>query len=328
MTDPIKKFSDICRKAKDKKRCCMYDDCSLEAIRSHVLQKNGILNLIAEKGHLVQLTELNPYEFYNGDLPNLKSLGIKHVLTFKGFCKFHDSEIFKAIENSKTLDLYSKKHQALFCYRGLCQEIRRKEIVIEILEDSIAILPEESLKVNNLLLFGNRQGLKNLHFFRKELEDSLKNNDYSSFVFETLEIPKIDVCISTPLSLGKLNPPIDNDFEKWRANLPNPFITSFINVFPMNNKSYLITGYHKDYTCNWTNALVNKIKLADDKMILKEISDLIVLRLEFWAMSQTLFKKIPKAKWIEYNKIFSENVLSHDNELETKFNLFADINTD
>ena len=64
-----------------------------------------------------------------------KLVGVNNVYTFPGFCSIHDSSIFKTIESIETLDLQDKEQQSLFAYRGLCQEIRRKEISTETLEE-------------------------------------------------------------------------------------------------------------------------------------------------------------------------------------------------
>jgi hypothetical protein len=119
----------------------------------------------------------------------------------------------------------------------------------------------------------------------------------------------------------------EESYEEWRKNKPSPFATSFVNVFPKGNQSYIIAGYHKDYQCRWTDNLLNRIKRNNRDRIFKELSDLITLRLEFWAMSPKLFKTISKTELEKYKLVFSENVFNHSPKLKTKINLFRNYQT-
>ena len=51
----LKILSIITKKLDDKNQGCLFDGCSNVAINSHLLQKNGIINHIAEEGHIIQL---------------------------------------------------------------------------------------------------------------------------------------------------------------------------------------------------------------------------------------------------------------------------------
>lgn len=313
------------RKSENKTRICMYDECTLPAIKSHVLQKNGILRQIAEDNHLIQQSIPNPFYSDTKGIMDFKSVGVNNVYTFSGFCKKHDDEVFKPIESIPDLEFNSPDRQALFCYRGLCQEIRRKEIAIEWIKDIRKQVTNEATEMMGYLSDGYIGGLKNLNYFKIELEKSIKSNNYEKFHFETITIPRIELCISVPLNIGELEIPEDGDYDKWNANLEFPAPTSFINVFPRDKDSVVICGYHKDFPCPWTIDFIKQMKTGDRKLIFKALSDLITMRLEFWVMSQSLFDNIEADKIEEYKKLFTENVYDHSPELETSLNLFGSL---
>lgn len=302
------------QKSKNKPRLCMFNNCKHKAIKSHVLQKNGILREISNNNHLIQLLPPNPFQMEEKGIFDFKSIGVNNVYTFSGFCQKHDTEIFKPIESNLNLDFNNKYQQTLFSYRGLCQEIRRKEISIEWIEDLKDFCPPYKLPLIDSLTQGFRDGLKNLGFFKTELEKAIISDNYSSFQFTTIEIPKIELCISVALNIDTSN-----------SNLNIPFSTSFLNVFPKNDKSYIIAGYHKNYPCEWTDKFIEKLQNNSKKEINKELSDLITLRLEFWTMSPLLFNQINEKDIIEYKKLFSEHIFDHSSELTTKLNLFRNI---
>lgn len=312
-------------RATNKNRTCMYGTCNEKAIKSHVLQKNGILKEISEENHLIQLAIPNAFNLVKNGMFEFKKIGINDAYTFMGFCNKHDTEIFKPIEEKNTLNCHSIYHQALFSYRGLCQEIRRKEISIEWIDELTQDLSLDMTEDFVSLLDGYKAGITNLNFFREEFEKSFISQDFSKFSFSTVEIPKIELCISAPLNLGEIENPLNLSYEDWKNQKPRILPTSFINIFPIKDKSYFIGGYHKEYPCTWTEKKLNKFSYSKSKIIKKELSDFIVLRLEFWVMSLRLFRSIPEDTIRKYKKIFSDNVWNHSEKLKTKINLFENI---
>lgn len=305
-----------------KERLCMFEDCNKKAINSHVFQKNGILKQMSEKNHLIQLFPANAFNVSETGLTQFKKIGINDAYSFKGFCKDHDTKIFLPIESKDKLDLFNTYHQALFSYRGLCQEIRRKEISLEFI--SKIILSRDIHRASSAT-DGFKSGIKNLSFFKNELEYAIINQDFKKFYFSTVEIPRIDLCISVPLNVHDIENPNNLPYEQWKRNRQYPLTTSFVNIFPLKKKSYFIGGYHKDYPCNWIKKKLKKLSYSKNKIIKKELSDLIVLRLEFWTMSPKLFRSIPEETIRKYKLTFSDNIYNHSESMRTKINLFKNV---
>lgn len=321
----LKKFHEVRKKSERSRRTCMYKSCNEIAIKSHVLQKNGILNSISTNGHLIEHVPPNPFEMMEKGISDFKLIGLNKVYTFSGFCSKHDTDVFKPIETENKLDFCEPNQQALFCYRGLCQEIRRKEISKEWLNGMRDFFPKHNLYLLDSLLDGYSFGIQNLNHFKSELEECIESDNYDSYYFETIKIPFIELCISVSLNVGDLKLPKDNDYDKWKEKREMPFATSFINVFPKGNISYVIIGYHKDYPCNWTKEFASRLKSISNEEIKKELSDLIVLRLEFWAMSKKLFETIDEKDIEEFKRLEIKNVFNHSPSMETKLNLFKKI---
>lgn len=301
----------------------MYSGCDQLAIKSHVLQKNGILREMSVDNHLMTLARPNIMDLGSGKIHKFKRMGINDVYTFPGFCNSHDTSIFSPIETNDALDFNNTLHQALFSYRGQCQELFRKQTVIEYQTKSMMLFPRDMRHLLQANIDGSNANLINGAFFKSELETAIRENDFSKFTFKTITIPKVDLCISVPLNLHKEEPIADNlDYEKWKSRKPELYPTSFVNVIPFHNNTYAILGYHNDYPCNWTTALIEKLATGNKIKILKELSDLVVLRLEFWAMSPKLFAQISQEKLAEYKEIFLTYIFSHDEDLKTDLNLF------
>jgi len=325
MEDRVKNLIQTKRNlVKNKTRTCMWPECNKPAIKSHVLQKNGILRQISEDNHLIELRPTNINEIENKGILEFNRSGVNNAYTFSGFCNEHDSNIFKEIEDENSINLYNPLHQCLFSYRGLCQEIRRKEIMSEWIHEISPILDPLTNYHFDALNDGYKLGIKNLLFFKSEIENAINKSDYTKFKFTTIKLPKIELCISVPLNISDdTNTEMSEQFNRNADGKKSfPFPTSFINLFPYKQDSYFISGYHKDFPCKWTDKLTNKLSYLRNKKLNKELSDLVVLRLEFWLMSPKLFKKISSKRIEEYKYIFSKYVMSHDARLKTKLNLF------
>ncbi|MFN7046011.1 MAG: hypothetical protein ACK4M1_12510 [Flavobacterium sp.] len=312
----------IKRNSKNKERVCMHPNCNEKAIKSHVLQKNGILKEISVKNHLYQFSGVSSFDIDKKGPFELKRIGINDVYTFPGFCKIHDSKIFEPIEKNIDKNINKDISICLFSYRTLCQEIRRKEIALDIADGLI----ETNYNLMLILYItdyknGLINGLKNLNFFKKELENMINGNE-NNFIFKICKIPKIEICISGPLNIHDKNNPLSETHNENLEITNNPFVTSILNIFPYKNESYAMIALHKDFLCNWTENIFNLLQTNNQNQNLKLISDLVATRFEFWCISPNLKEKIKSKKINELFKIWEDEVLNFEYDIKTKFNLF------
>lgn len=317
----LKTWDSITRNSRNKSRKCLVDGCEKTAIKSHALQKNGILKQISEKNHLFQFSNVPPFQRAKKGSFELARIGINEVYTFPGFCKSHDSSIFKPIE-TKQFDISSKQTINLFSYRALCQEIRRKEISLDVADKMIETGYNISLIVYMTdLKVGLLNGLKNLYYFKKELENDLINPT-GQFIHRICEIPKTEICVSAPLNIYDKNNPLSKTHDSEGNILNNPFVTSVVSIFPFGNKSYLMTTLSKAFPCRWTENLFTEFHALKSPNHLKLISDLISTRFEFWCISPKLKNSLNKEKVDEMIKIWSNEVLNFDSDIQTDYNVF------
>ncbi len=168
---------------------------------------------------------------------------------------------------------------------------------------------------------GLLNGLQNLYFFKKELENDLKKKN-SNFIHKICEIPKTEVCISAPLNIYDKDNPLSETHDINGNVTNNPFVTSLFNTFPFKDKSFVMITLHKNYKCNWTETLFNEFKNSKDSKHLKLISDLISTRFEFWCISPRLKNTFAQKKINQMIEIWSDEVLNFDSIIETDFNIF------
>ena len=117
-----------------KKKMCLYPDnkkCSGSIINAHSIQKSKSLYTISEDGKVyrfeMDIASYDNWAKYETLMPKIK--GIAETSIFKGFCAFHDRELFKNI------DMYTIEptieQSILLSIRSIAHEIYTKNITSE-----------------------------------------------------------------------------------------------------------------------------------------------------------------------------------------------------
>lgn len=108
---------------------CPGMECASRAIAAHSVQNNGILDRLAEDGHVI--SPRIQVRFSNQP-PNyaFERIGRNKATTFTGLCAQHDTELFKPIDIGP-MDLNSAEHLFLLSYRSVLKEAHatRKSVV-------------------------------------------------------------------------------------------------------------------------------------------------------------------------------------------------------
>lgn len=314
-------YAQISKNVRNKRWTCIASNCKDEAINSHLLQQNGVLNTIAEDGYLVEMKPVDSFKWTEKQLPiQFKKISIKQALSLSLFCNSHDTTIFKPIEE-QPIDLESNFAHSLFSYRATCAERRKKEITADIYNRLINSKTLTSMDMDidtiKLGLSGTNEGIIILDFYIQEFEKAIKNKDYSNFVFTTYKYPLIKVYASAAFS------PYNSIYTPFTTPILNYV---FIHVIPYNKELYIIIGYHKahieqyikDYIGSWENLPPNKLG--------QKLTHLFATHIESWGMSPSIFNNIKKNTLDKYINYFCQNSNNLLCNQKIDFNLFEDDN--
>ncbi|QQE77269.1 SEC-C domain-containing protein [Alicyclobacillus sp. SO9] len=107
------------------KMCFAFDtsECSKDLIGAHSIQNNGVLDKISVENHVYALSsEIDQNTMY----PQLEftPIGKNQASIFSGFCKKHDEDYFKCIEDKDYEGTLEQNYW--FGFRALCFELHRK----------------------------------------------------------------------------------------------------------------------------------------------------------------------------------------------------------
>ena len=308
-------YAGISKNLKKKKWKCIIDSCEDHSINSHLLQQNGILNMIAEDNHVIEVKAIDSFKWSKVTSPlTFKRVSIKKALSLNLYCNKHDSDIFKPAE-TLPLNLNNYITHLLYSYRFVCAEIRKKEYNIETYERLLksstlyGILPEEHF---NTFLKGSRDGIKYLKVYKQSMEDELNGAD-KNFEFTVIQYPLIKVYCSGGFNI----------YETHQTPLEEvPLKYVFIHIIPDEKYLNIIVGYHKehvkksiiDYVESWVDLSPTELE--------HRLTDLFATRIENWGLSPEIYKELNKGTEKAFIKYFGENSLNHLDGQIVDFNLF------
>jgi len=294
---------------------CNKRSCTNPAINSHLLQRNGILNKIAENGHVMELKSIDPFKWGSESVPlEFKKVGIGSALSLSLFCNDCDSQIFKRIETGQ-LDLFDYQSLLLFCYRIVCAEQRKKEQAVEVQQ---RILKAVSLKGKFgpeylSLLKGNELGIKDLEKFKSIIEAEIMI-PRQIFQFETYTYPLLKVYGSAVFSTYD----VGDVEEVERTN----FDDVFIHVIPSDKHLHIICGYLKQFCTKWIADYVESWRGLTDEQLTKGLTNLFSSRIENWGMAPSIHQNISRRTINKMIDFWGKNVMNMSKNLQADFNLF------
>jgi hypothetical protein len=301
-------------------RQCLYKGCNETAIISHLLQKRGIINSIAEQQHVYEIS-LNAFK---KDFFAFNKIGLSEALSYPGFCNKHDTELFKEVE-SGILDYKAYKTHLLLSYRALMIEKRKKEINIDwynrilnartlapYLSNGFIRELRESIK--------GEEGMRDQQYHEDFFLANLENDRLCDFKFIFNEVPKIEVCsaavftyeTSEEIALMSL-------FQRHKIN--EPLTEIYFHLLPLTDMSIVIMGcLNRNIDKCWE--YIQDYSNGDDAYRLKKISDLLICQVENWVCSPSFYNNNCKKRELEINSLMRLSMKHPNERRDLELNLF------
>ena len=162
------------------------DTCQKECIKAHSIQCSGLLKNIEIDEHVYGFDLRYGSTVKRGAEIEFIPVSIRKISTFKGFCHFHDSNLFSPIDNSG-FDR-TRKQAFLYAYRALCKNLFSTRNSLEMAKEYIRLYGKTALSEANF----QAQEINFISLnYHKELLDLciIKNNyediSYIAFVMDS-----------------------------------------------------------------------------------------------------------------------------------------------
>ena len=249
----------------DFKTCFGFNNnCNHGYISAHSLQNNGVLNLISNENHVYML-DMNFREHSLVPKLEFRKIGKKQASVFNGFCKYHDEEYFKLIEDVPFEGTAEQNYW--FAFRAHCFEAHRKYRLRKSFSSLFKKSPEAT---RNKQLSNNYKG--------NELTIRDMEVDYNRFksIFESREFDKLESFIkvlpfktaftaTTAIAICvdiEGNPAAD--IYNYSESLFIPSI--FLSVIPKESETIIIVSRFKEDEC-YDNFIKSLNSCKDDQSI-------------------------------------------------------------
>ena len=222
-------------------------ECVMPTKRAHSLQRQGALGFLEKDKGGNKYLYVHSEKCYNSEhkFYDLKRTGRKTATTFDGFCSFHDTELFKAIENEpETTDIHNDEHCFLHSYRSfaICAHSKLEEWKLYNSSDVFnkRYSPEQLAGARE----GVRLALKDLEKPKQLINNWLINKQYSELEYLTFEYPyRIPVGCASDITPHQL--PTGEPIQmNHRSSEPQSSILT--TVLPFSDRSVVILAAFPD----------------------------------------------------------------------------------
>ena len=304
-----KLFSELRKGCKFKN--CLFPDkskCSNKIIQAHSIQKNKILNRIADNGLVISYIALKSL-----CTDSFEEVGIKSASTFYGFCNYHDTVLFSPIEN---YDYAQKSEQNfLHAYRACAREYAMKYETFHLNKKLIKKLPHLYDYLIEVLRAEHQASLDLvaiLDQFHSEMQKPEKTRDFKNISTHISKFPYESLIAVNSMFY------IMYDFEGNLINdLSDTSITpspSFLSIYPQNGETFVLLSCFTD-DLNKFQKFFSKISNLDQKGLENFYSNLIMIHCENFFLSPNKWNNQPPEKRKDFINQFQETMfIQYKNE--------------
>jgi len=237
-------FATAIKKRDKLKFKCFAKDCPNIAINSHSQSRANALKKISTNNHLIT-PRLDFFQALQGDINScFPEIGIRKASTFQGFCKKHDQEYFKTVDNISQSTITNKPTLARLAFRSFAYEERTKEKVLffydYMIKNAYNLVDVSSMQYRAM---GIRNHLKVTRpYYLNKFIKMFKSQNYEQihaiiFVLEKL----IPISSSTAIDVT-----MTSSDDLMKGCFSKPLDVVFFNLIPQSNSSLVSFVYFQD----------------------------------------------------------------------------------
>lgn len=293
------------------------EECHEELIRSHSIQDSRILEDLAEDYHVytIQIDKraLGRSKTNEMTFPKMifERVSMHEATTFKGLCNKHDTEIFEPIDKDD-LDMENSQHVFLLTYRAVLRETATLVGAARMAQNGylkkadIGVIYRDQPSIEGY--YAVEQAMKAMDFYTYKkafdfiyLEKQYDEMFWVYFVYDE----KANFAVSTIFNV---------DFSMNKEEIPKNI---GINIFPYNNKTYVLLSCLKEHKDAMDNML-NDIFTATGYYQKYLISKLVLRKCENIVFAPAALNSWPESKKKAILNYFTDTIynteLDYDNE--------------
>ena len=305
------------------------DECNSVIKGAHSIQNNRFLNRISKDGHVYQIKgEISQQK---GPFSTFNKISRNKASTFFGFCDYHDTELFKPIEQIE----YTEEpiQNFLFAFRSTALEYHRKQRLLNNIREIFKDFPAATL--DPMLVNMYRVALLDVDDYAKDYIHF--KNEYEKGEFKNLRTVckvldyEVEFTASSAFTVEyDYNGKQMNDIYHDKSDNKMPSI--FVSVYPIENKTIIILSHllsDKDIYEEY----FNQLEELTNEEIVQHLNYMIIEYTENVFFSPDLIERLTDRQKDSLLRSFSSSVNFYERfELAIeqnyyKFNIFNPLST-
>lgn len=262
-------FGELFSKIKNESRTgyCLHPQASSNecnhTINAHTIQRKGGLSEITENGHVISPKRGAEDIDKNHGKTTPQKFGIKKASTFKGFCGFHDNEMFNLIEQKEII--LCKETAFLLSFRAISYEYLAKESAVRATEFQRELdngKPFETQvmvqNITNIRIQGLKIGMTYVEKTKSAYNAIYLSKNYNKFQFYAIQFSGLLPVVAS----GAFNPQYDfngNELQQL-TDLVDSLDSITVNITSFKGKSILVLGWlpsTKNISFNFAKSFMN-----------------------------------------------------------------------
>lgn len=271
-------------------------ECKGKIKGAHSIQNNKILVKIADCGEVYMPIAKNDNPF-----APMTKWGRKKATVFTGFCDYHDTELFKPIENYDFN--FSEEHIFLYIYRAFALEFHKKQEAVQMQRRMFRKLPSLINNPNATihdLLGGFEAAVDDLAKEKEIFDDSIMNKKYNSLISIVWEFEKEIKFAASGFEalcydLEGIQIQDISDLERKAKHV-------FFTIFPEKQKSYFIIAWTKDNK-NLFEGYYNQLINLNSQQRLNFINNLLPTATENIVIKPSAWENLSKEEQNSFNSL-------------------------
>jgi len=276
-------------------------ECSNPAIRAHSIQNARVIDLLADKGHVVALR----LDFSEG-VPEIafRSIGRNSASTFTGLCGEHDRNLFTPID-TRPLNLADREQLFLLAYRSVTRELHA------VMEGAAKVQGAYISRVERGVDPANEMSPAGL-FATEQLMNAFVTYEYRRINFDgSLLASAFDAVEHDVIEMNNLRPTIavSSLFSLDQVVSGDDIVRVVLNVLPVDEtRSVAIFSYTKQ-DAGKARAALDRVLAAQGDHQKYELSRLILSAIENFLIAPAHFATWNASKRERIRQAFASTVM-------------------
>lgn len=289
--------------------------CKKMPISSHSISKSSVLTRLCDETNHVRMFSAG-LSFEKPPAPKVERMGINEASVFHSLCSFHDSEIFKEIDDV-VLNISNKRQMFLLSYRTLLRgfygSLTKYELAKNLFKEQHGDTKRVADEEMPLIVFTYSNYLAHFHVevLKDKYDEIYRSGNWDRGIrFFAKELP-----FELPFAVGGFYTPVcDLKGKKVErsndSNIPWPALT--LDLIPQDGNTVICMAVHEYHYPKLVSYLDCIFAIENEDDFVEGIWETTLANCENFVFSAKRWKSFPEGKKKAIEKYFGDTIFNEE----------------